>query len=471
MRKFGRLGLGLAALLFATVIGAAPVAADNIGPDYVSSDNVEFLTNIRLPGQAVGAKVIGNYMYVSSSKDVEIYDISNPASPQLTSQLTDLEIGWENEQLPTNGRILGFSQAGSGYAFFAVGGCFTVNQTTNNCLVIWDVTDKANPRIIQTISGAGDHTSTCMFDCQYMVGSAGSVTDLRHINDPGHPAQKISVGAHGWQTGLPGKSCHNQTEVSPGVLLAACQPFMLLSMRAQDGASVIHPKLLATGSNIDGRFIHGVDWPGQGTDKFALAAGETNVVPRCDVQRPAAFMTWDATRVGDTHKFWMIDEFRLQNGDYVDGSPPANVSGCSTHWFEAHKSFHDGGLVALANYEHGIRFMQIQPNGHIVQVGFFEGLGGAASAAHWAPSGNIVYSIDYQRGIDVIRWKGPLYVPGSATVTSQAPVPTTGAVNTPNTSRAPGGQGIARTAAALALMLLGGAALTWTRLRGRISRR
>lgn len=454
------------ATMVLTLAPGTAVQADQMGPDYVASDNVHFVMNIRLPGQAVGAKVIGQYLYVTSSKDIEIYDISTPASPVLVSKLTDTEVGWENEQVPTNGRILGFSQAGSGYAFFAVGGCATVNQSTSNCLVIWDVTDKANPRIITTVAGAGDHTSTCVFDCRYMIGSAGSVSDLTHVMEPGHPASKISSGK-GWQSGLPGTRCHNQTEVSPGLVLAACEPFMLVSFRPEDGATMLKPKLLATGTAPDGRFIHGVDWPQQGADRFVLAGGETNVTPRCDLQNSAAFMTWDATQARATGRYRLIAEYKLHNGTYTDGSPPANVSGCSTHWFEAHRTFHNGGLVALANYEHGDRFLQITPAGGIVETGFFEGLGGAASAMHWAPNSNVVYSIDYQRGIDVLQWNGPLFVPSSPS-SPDTGVQTAAAVpgSTPNTAAFPARvTGIPPMLALVALI-----AVLWRR-RGAVARR
>jgi hypothetical protein len=85
--------------------------------------------------------------------------------------------------------------------------------------------------------------------------------------------------------------------------------------------------------------------------------------------------------------------------------------GCSVHWFEPHKSFRNGGLVAMASYENGTRFLQIGKDGKITEVGFFEPLGGATSAPHWAPDGRTVYAIDYQRGLDVLRWNGSFYVP------------------------------------------------------------
>ncbi len=64
-------------------------------------------------------------------------------------------------------------------------------------------------------------------------------------------------------------------------------------------------------------------------------------------------------------------------------------------------------------FDESARFRtQVKPNGEITEQGFFIGLGSSSSSPKWAPSGDVVYSIDYQRGIDIIRWKGEHYVPG-----------------------------------------------------------
>ena len=39
----------------------------------------------------------------------------------------------------------------------------------------------------------------------------------------------------------------------------------------------------------------------------------------------------------------------------------------------------------------------------------------------WAPSGDVVYSIDYARGIDILRWKGSHYVPDANGVVQPEP--------------------------------------------------
>jgi hypothetical protein len=189
----------------------------------------------------------------------------------------------------------------------------------------------------------------------------------------------------------------------------------LLSVRPQEGGSVTAPVVLGSASHADKRFVHGVEWPQRGTDRIMLSGGETNFEPTCGDSN-GAFSTFRVT--GHRQRkptFTFADEVRPVAGNYLDGNPPQGTYhlGCSVHWFEPHPTFHDGGLVALASYENGTRFKRVDSDGKISEVGFFEPLGGATSAPHWAPDGRTVYAIDYQRGIDVLRWNGPLYVPGA----------------------------------------------------------
>jgi len=101
------------------------------------------------------------------------------------------------------------------------------------------------------------------------------------------------------------------------------------------------------------------------------------------------------------------------NGIYADGKPVAGALGCSVHWFQEHPTFHDGGLVAISEYEDGVRFLQITPGGGIQEQGYFLSLGSSSSSPKWAGKDDVLYSIDYQRGIDILRWKGEHYVPGA----------------------------------------------------------
>jgi len=414
--------------------GGMTAHAGSSGTDWVASDNVRWIGEMRNLTPGVGGRVVGNYLYVTSSKGLYIFDISQPTSPVLVSSLT-VDVHWENEEVPTNGRILGISDEHACTAPPTGGYTGTPSPTsTANCLTIYDVTDKANPRVLTSIWNAGPHTSSCVLDCQYMWGSDGTITDLRHVLDPGHPAPIIG----NWLKGSPATSAHHQQEVRPGVVLTATDPILLLSVNAEDGGTPAKPVLLATGTPPDNRFIHSVRWPNLATDPIMLAGGETNFNERC-IQVSGAFTTWDTSDVyrdGKTikgGKFHMLDEYRVTTGTYTDGNPPVTALGCSVHWFEAHPTFHGSGLVASAAYDNGTRFLRVAPNGKISEVGWFEPIAGGTSAVHWAPDGKTIYAIDYQRGMDILQWTGPTYAPATsaagASITSAAPAP-----NLPNTA-------------------------------------
>ncbi|MEA2179073.1 MAG: hypothetical protein QOG77_2370 [Solirubrobacteraceae bacterium] len=398
---------------------AVRAAETQVGADHVSSDNVELVRSIKLAADGVGARVVGSFLYVTTTKDLEIYDISDPADPGLVGAVT-LDVEFENEQVPTNGQVLGIS--GQTPSITESGVCPSLYPTTSSgCLVLFDVRDKAQPKQVATVLGAGDHTSTCVLDCTYTYGSSGSIVDLRGVLGPDHTAKKLDTN---WISYLKGQgyafngSCHHQTEVRPGILLTACNPMYLLSVRAEDGASPERPKVLGAADfsaapDDQKRFVHSAEWARGGTDKIMLSGGETNFQPTCG-ETNGAFSTFRVGGKPDAPTFTWADQVRPVAGTYLDGNPPDGSYhlGCSVHWFEPHPTFRNGGVVAMASYENGTRFQKIVADGQITEVGFFEPLGGATSAPHWAPDGRTVYAIDYQRGIDVLRYDGPLYIGG-----------------------------------------------------------
>lgn len=408
----------LLALLVAGL--AAPAAQAETGPDYISSDNVTLTASIKTVGDGVGARVVGPYLYVTTTKSLSIFDIkTDPAHPKQIGQDT-MDVEFENEEVPTNGRFLGISgQIGcpdplASNIFNTSGNGTGAGSNGTGCLTTYDVSDPANIKKIKSISGAGQHTTTCALDCTWLYGSTGAITDNRD------PAKAEVVGD--WKKAFPTtyfqNTCHHLREIQPGILLGSCQPIVLMSIRPEDGGTPLKPVLIASGVNSDKRFIHSGRWPNQGTDKFVLLGGETNASPQCD-DTVGAFMIWDASGVRDGKggftrggQFKLLSEVRPTNGTYADGHSPYNGLGCSVHWFEEHPTFKDGGLVALAEYENGERFLQITPQGKIIEQGYFLPLGGSTSAPHWNPyDPQYVYSIDYGRGIDVLKYTGSTYVP------------------------------------------------------------
>ena len=56
----------------------------------------------------------------------------------------------------------------------------------------------------------------------------------------------------------------------------------------------------------------------------------------------------------------------------------------------------------MAWYEHGTRILDVDAEGRIAERGYFLPLDGSAWASYWI-SDTIVYTVDYNRGLDVLR--------------------------------------------------------------------
>ncbi len=349
---------------FVAPASGSPAGGPTVGG--FASDNFEYVTHIPFNNDTAGARIVGRYLYLTTSRDLRIYDISKPAAPALVGSavIPQFPPYFGEEDPDTNGKILLLNQ-------------FVV-----------DVEDKTNPVIVGE-HDADQHTMSCILDCTYAYGSEGAVLDLR---DPTKP--KV-IGD--WSKVSPGGGGHDVTEVKPGFVMTSTQPLVYLDVRNNPAK----PKVLALGKNDDDRFMHSNLWPNGGTDRFLLVGGET-LGPQCD-ENAGAFMTWDTRNWRKTHTFKMVDEYRVENGLYTDGNAPADLF--CTHWFETHPRYDDGGLVAMAWYEHGTRLFDISSTGKIKEAGYFIPYAGSTSAAYWA-NDEILYSVDYNRGLDVLRYTG-----------------------------------------------------------------
>lgn len=386
-----RLSLIFSVALIAGLLGSAQASTllDGGAPDGptgggMTSDNVEWIAHIPLSVDGVGGRVVGDYFYTNDQHKIMIFDISDPVSPQLTGTVPmPQEWLFSREDIDTNGKIMIIpNTAGAG----------SVPPDGLGTLYVIDVEDKTNPVIIGKAPG-GQHTQSCVLDCKWAYGSDGSIHDLRNPAKPKLVKQK-------WGDGMPAQGGHDVEEVAPGLVLTATQPMMLLDARKDPR----RPKLLAQGGNDDFRFIHSVRWSRNTKDQIIVAGGETNFKPRCS-ETNGAFMTWDASNWKKTRTFKMLDEYRMTNGTYADGKPAVNQAGCSSHWLEPHPKFRNGGIVAVAFFEHGTRFIDVSSKGKIKEVGYFMPWAGSTGAAYWVTN-EIVYAVDYNRGIDILRFTG-----------------------------------------------------------------
>lgn len=360
-------------------------------PGGFASDGVEYVGFVPFEqSTSTGITIRGKFMYATSWKNISTYDISDPTSPVLLDQLP-VGFMFENEDVavsPDQSFLL-FSESLPG-----------------NNLRVYDVEDKSNIQEIATVRGSGDHTTTCILQCTYAYGSDGSITDLR---DPANPKVIAQSGdANDWhkKINLQGGG-HDVTEIKPGFILVSNIDTPPLYVDVRNPAE---PKLLATGDgptvrNERGYLWHSGEWPRGGRDRWIVMQGEENFQTQCSEETQGPLATFDTRGWQQTGKFKLTDTFKVTNGTYTDGSPAANGLGCSAHWFDMHPTFNNGGLFVAGYYEHGARFMRVnETTGKLTEADFFLPAGGSTSATYWVNE-ELVYAVDYTRGIDILRYK------------------------------------------------------------------
>ena len=375
---FTSLRLLLLAAGLTAALGVAPASAAGPNPGGYSSDNVEFVKNFPQHTDTAGGRKVGDYFYITTERDLTIYDVTEPLDPVEVGSLVLPELGqpvFTEEDPDTNGEILLVSNGG--------------------VLMVIDVSDKTAPALLSAVDGADDHTISCVLDCTWAYGSEGTIVDLR---DPDSPV----LSPNSWQT-EDIESEHDVNEVSPGIVLTSTQPLKLLDARIDPE----RPSVIASSAKQEDRFVHASRWPRGGEDDFVLVGGEATG-PGCGEDVSATFSTWDARSWRETGVISQIDEFRLGPGLVSEGRAP-DSSFC-VHWFMEHPYYANGGLVAIAWYEHGTHFLNITREGKIEEVGWFVGAGGQASAAYWIDE-RTVYVADYIRGLDVLRFTGEIGSP------------------------------------------------------------
>jgi hypothetical protein len=352
-------------------VSSGAIGATNSGgptPGGFASDNVEHITHIPLNLDSAGARLLGDYFYITTSNGLMIYDVSEPETPEQLGYLPLPQTPYlAEEDVDTNGRLL------------------LISSFTG--LNVIDVEDKSNPAVVGELADADQHTYSCLLDCTWAYGSEGAIVDLR---DPTAPQL-----AGDWTEGLNVQSTHDVTEVKKGFVLTSTQPTYLLDVRSPS-----KPKVLASGTS-NSALMHNNLWPNKMKDKFFLFGTESGG-PSCG-EGSGSFQTWSAKDWQKTKSFKMIDEWRPENGIPTDGHPPANLY-CG-HWFDTRPGYRNGGLVAQGFYEAGTRFLEVSSKGKISEIGWFLPYAGSTSAAYWM-NHEIVYAVDYNRGIDILRFTG-----------------------------------------------------------------
>lgn len=359
-----------------------------------ASENVEWVTVMPQHTGTSGGKLVGKYYYLTDPRGLFIYDVSEPAAPELVGQLLAAQIGvgtvLAQEDPDTNGEIL------------LVNAYNPRGPAAASALLVIDVEDKTAPTIIGSMN-VSDHTWSCILDCKYAIGRTGHVLDLRKPSEPKEVAN--------WrETVTFAQYVHDFEEVRPGRVIASGQPSLYM-----DVTNPLKPKVLTI---IESEFpefgYHGSEWSNKGKDPLLVMAAEAATSAAggdCTDEASHAVATYDTTDVikaerrgrfrGET--FRKLQEWRVSGrGAYADGNAPYHTRYCG-HWFDTHPTWRAGGVLALAHYDWGTRFLDVSRKGAIEQIGYFQPVRGWTASAKWI-SDEVVYVHDYIRGLDVLRF-------------------------------------------------------------------
>lgn len=363
------------------------VAGQRVGTDVpFASDNVDVLGSIPFAG-VIGANFKGNIMYATGVEGLRTFDITDPALPKPLGALPLPH--FENEDVSLDGNTL-LIAADQGIG-------------VNNTLYVIDISDPRIPLLRNAFRVAQKaHTSSCVpnSSCRwaYMAGGTGvAIVDtttgviLKNFAVPevrrSHDVQFDSVG-YAWVVGSGGTSGWDVTDPTNPKLVAATGT----AGRTGPLNNFIH---------------HNSSRP----DVTPGVPGNVVLVTEEDYNNigcvnAGLFESWKID--GPLSTTSPATMSNLDTWDVTQGSLPAgedtratSAASCSSHYFTE-----NGGLVANAWYQQGVRFLDVTNASDIRQVGYYVIPESEVWAAYFTPTDpahQIIYVVDTARGIDVIR--------------------------------------------------------------------
>jgi hypothetical protein len=377
----------------------------------VASPNVRHLGTIPLEGVGVSMRVVrvGKQVraFVSGAAGLSIYDATQPRNPALLGHLPIYN--WENEDIAV-------SRDGSI--------ALLTEFTSTFYLHVVDVSDPTLPLVLGVLPLDGAHTVECADPhCDFAFGSEGQTFDLR-VRD--RPVQLPKEQSWGELTGA-GDQGHALHQDAAGYWVSDTMPLVMF----REAPDPLHLKVFTQGEITKGTaYQHnnvrpraerwkprpkGASTGGPLRDgELLLGEGETNFETECS-GGSGAFSTWSLAGFDKGKRMRQLDVLRPVTGSIGSADPAINAMGCSGHWFSARDGADGSILVAAGWYEHGTRFLSVDPRtGKISQRGWFQPERGATSAAYWMDAGT-VWSVDYHSGIDVLAFdERPSLIPSPA---------------------------------------------------------
>jgi hypothetical protein len=384
------------------VAGATPGVARAVAePPLAASSNVHLLTHI--PGTAAGMNFSGHYAYVSGWTGITVLDIAVASAPQVVGVVPLPH--FENEDIDLCGTTL-----------------VVVNdreaKDLGSIMYVLSIANPVAPAIVAVLPlgltgsgrGSGHIANFVKPDCTQLWVDGGDHVEVVDVTVPSAPrslgkfesAASLSANfkvSHDteldstgtvWNVGGGGAAAYHITEdpLAPQLL-------------GTTGAAGVNP------SPYNDFILHN----SQRRGKTLLITEEdyidTDEVPPGGCRGQGKFETWDVSRLNKGAitplGTWETELNGMFTSGAVDSKAPVTVN-CSSHWFDA-----KDGVAAVGWYEQGVRFLDYRTPTDITQVGYYIPANGSTWAAYWSPTdpnGEIVYTADAYRGIDVLKIDG-----------------------------------------------------------------
>jgi hypothetical protein len=402
-----RISATVFSLLTLAILGAAVFARSETGgaavvePPLAASDNVHLVAHI--PGTAAGMNFTDHYAYVSGWGGITVLDIAKADDPKVVGSLPLPH--FENEDVDLCGNTLIVANDREA-------------QDLGSILYVVSIANRTAPSVIAVLPlgltgngrGAGHIANFVKSDCSQLWVDGGNLVEVVDLSVPSAPR---SLGKFESAASLSSsfKVTHDTELDSTGTAWSVGGGGAAGYRLTPDPLA---PQLLGT-TGTQGRnpspyndfILHN----SQRRGKTLLITEEdyidTDEVPPGGCRGQGKFETWDVSRLSkgaitplDT---WETELNGMFTGGAVDSKAPVTVN-CSSHWFDA-----KNGIAAVGWYEQGVRFLDYRTPTDIAQVGYYIPANGSTWAAYWSPTdpnGEIVYTADAYRGVDVLRIDG-----------------------------------------------------------------